>query len=826
MLVCDHCMLEVTEQEAVHDELNGMRLVFCCHGCNGIYRLIRGAGLEEFYAKRRGWTPGPAPDAAMDVSLFLDGVRPAGSELETDIIIEGIRCASCVWLNEKILLLTQGISFARVNYATHRAKIRWDPAKIDVKTVLSRIRSIGYVPKPFLPGAWEEGQKQASRDLLIRFGTAGFFSMQLMMLSLALYAGYFQGIDATSKTLLHLLSLALATPVLFYAGLPILKGSLQGLANRSFTMDVLIASGALSAYGYSIYQMTTSGEVYFDTAGMIITLILLGRYLEASARTRASATISRLMQLSPRDARKVEADGAMLPKSLPAAGRQMVLVSTLRPGDLVEVVPGEKVPLDGVVVSGASEADESMLTGEPKPAPKSPGSQVYSGTMNLLGSFVFRVTAANKDTVLSRIIRTVEEAVARRSPIQTAANRAIGYLVPTVLSIALLTFFGWLVQGAPVSQAVMNAISVMVIACPCALGLATPLAILIGTSSGASHGILIKGGDVIEKTASVDFAVLDKTGTITEGKPVLAEAFAFGMPLEQALRLAKTVEQQSEHSLARAIVEGAHGIAPLPIADFYAVPGKGVQGLIQGKRALLGSREFIDAQGARTALHELLDLEQQALVRERERTGSTALFLSYDGAICGIFLVADQVRGEAAEAVALLTKAGITVAMVTGDEQSSAEAVAQKIGITQVKARVSPILKAEEIERLERAGRHVLMAGDGINDAPALVRATVGVAMGRATDIALESAEIVIMRPDLRLVAHAVALCKKTFSIIRQNIFWAFFYNIVFIPLAVLGMLHPIAAAAAMAFSSLSVVGNSLRAKTSFRITTKPPGFL
>jgi Cu2+-exporting ATPase len=487
MPVCDHCMLEVAERDAVHAEINGVRKVFCCHGCNGIYWLIHNEGLDEFYAKRHGWTPGPSPDAAVDVSAFLDGLRPAGNDIETDVIIDGIRCASCVWLNERILLRTKGISYARVNYATHRAKIRWDPTAIDVKAVLSRIRSIGYVPKPFLPGTWEDEQKRVSRDMLVRFGTAAFFSMQLMMFSVALYAGYFQGIDEKIKTLFHVISFVLATPVLFYSGWPIIKGSFRGISNLTFNIDVLIAVGALSAYGYSVYQITIKGEVYFDTAAMIVTLILLGRYIEAGARTRASETIGRLMQLSPREARKVEMpeDLAPFPDRFDTAARQMVPVSTLHRGDLIEVVPGEKIPLDGVVVSGYSEADESMLTGESKPSLKPCGALVYGGTLNLYGSFVFRVTAISKDTVLAQIIHTVEDAQARRAPIQTVADRTIGYFVPSVLIIAMLTFLGWFYQGAPASKAVMNAVAVLVIACPCALGLATPLAILIGTSNGA-----------------------------------------------------------------------------------------------------------------------------------------------------------------------------------------------------------------------------------------------------------------------------------------------------------------------------------------------------
>jgi heavy metal translocating P-type ATPase len=477
------------------------------------------------------------------------------------------------------------------------------------------------------------------------------------------------------------------------------------------------------------------------------------------------------------------------------------------------MLPGEKIPVDGVVVSGVSETDEAMLTGESRPAQKTGGAQVFCGTLNLHGSFVFRVAKTGKDTVLAKIVQAVEDAQARRAPIQSVADRVVGYFVPAVLGIALLTFFGWLSYGAPASRAVMNAVSVMVIACPCALGLATPLAILIGTSNGASRGILIKGGDVIEKAASIDFAVLDKTGTITEGKPVMSGSIGIGISGAEALRLALSLERRSEHSLGRAIVDAARGLEPYEVTDFSAVPGRGIKGTIQGKPALVGNRAFMQAEGINSEVFAFLDNQQLRELSEAEKAGSTVIFLCYEGNLRGVFMVSDTVRTEASEAVRMLKKAGLNVAMVTGDNLNTAEAVAKKTGIGSVKARVSPVEKAAEIRRMKNGGRRVLMAGDGINDAPALVEATVGVAMGRATDIALESADIIVMRPDLRLVADAAALSRKTFRVIRQNIFWAFFYNIVFVPLAISGILHPIMAAGAMAFSSLSVVGNSLRAR-------------
>lgn len=814
MPACDHCLLPVADRDAVLDEIAGQRRVFCCHGCKGIYRLIHHEGLDEFYARRRDWAPGPSRSATVDASAFLGLLRPAGDQIETDIILDGIRCASCVWLNEKVLQRTAGITFAQVNYATHRARLRWDPAQIDIGAILNRIASIGYTPKPFAPKAYEEEQKRQSRDMLLRFGTASFFSMQLMLFSIALYAGYFQGMDAGIKNIFHWISFGLTTPVLFYSGWPLFKGSLRGLRNRTFNMDILIVAGALSAYCYSIQQMAVDGEVYFDTAAMIITLILLGRYLELGARKKASETISRLMQLNPREARRIEAGQEPLTaEQLLRASRTMTAIETIRTNDLIEVIPGEKIPLDGIVESGQSEIDEAMLTGESRPCGKHAGDRVFSGTVNLYGSFIFRVTGTGKDTVLARIIQAVEDAQARRAPIQAVADRVVGLFVPAVLLIACATFAGWMYAGAPVSRSIMSAVSVMVIACPCALGLATPLAILISTSYGASRGILIKGGDTIQKASSIDYVVLDKTGTMTEGNPVLAANFGIGMNDRDALILAASMERMSEHSLGRAIVEASAGAALLEVSDFTALPGQGVAGTLNGKKTCIGSRKFIEKEVLHDPANSFLDDAAAEKVRLLEETGSTIVYLCHGGRLSGAFAIADRVRNEAAEAVSMLRQAGLGVAMITGDDRRTAEAVAHATGIETVHAQTSPIEKADKIRLLEESGKHVLMVGDGINDAPALVQATVGAAMGRATDIALESADLVLMRPDLRLAAVAVALVKKTYRIIQQNIFWAFFYNIVMIPLAVAGVLHPIVAAAAMAFSSLTVVGNSLRAR-------------
>ncbi len=816
---CDHCALPVKEGGEIWGDFDGERKIFCCHACLGVYGLIHGEGLDGFYERRRGWSAGPVDTRAIDAAAFRDAVREVGPECETDIMVDGIRCASCVWLNEKILERTEGVTFARLNYATHRARIRWDPSRLDLDVILARIASIGYVPKPYIPRAFEDEQRRQARDLLQRFGTAAFFSMQLMLFSVALYAGFFQGMEAGIKRVFHVISLALATPVLFYSGWPLIKGSIRGLMNRAFTMDLLIVVGASSAYGYSIMEMARGGEVYFDTVAMIITLILLGRYLERMAKNKASESINQLVQLAPREARRIEAvsgPGLTETSAEPAvAARTMIPVELVAVGDSIEVLPGERIPLDGIVRFGTSEADESMLTGESRSRAKTPGSEVFGGTMNLHGHLVFEVTVTGKDTVLAGIIRAVEDAQGRRAPIQAIADRAVALFVPTVLIIAIATFVGWLLAGATASKALMDAVSVLVIACPCALGLATPLAILIGTSHAASLGILIKGGDVVEKGSHIDFVVFDKTGTLTEGRPVLSFFRATGLPEAEVLGLAASLERLSEHSLAKAVLEAGRGLETRAVTDFAAVPGRGAEGRIEGRMHRIGSSDFVQGGAAVRESVGLQDLVTAPEIEALESSGASVFFLAIEGRIHGVFGVSDSPRPEAAEAVCAIGRMGMGVSMITGDNRGTAAAIAGKVGITEVHAQTSPVGKAAEIGRLEAAGRSVLMVGDGINDAPALVEASIGMALGRATDVALESADIVTVRPDLLLVARSVAIMKKTFSVIRQNIFWAFFYNVVAIPLALAGLLHPIVAAAAMALSSLTVVGNSLRARRS-----------
>ncbi len=807
---CDHCLLQTPEHEAVFEELAGVRKAFCCQGCRGIYRLILDQGLGDFYTHRRRWEPGPQDVQPLDLPFFEGHVRREGRAREIDLVVSGIRCASCIWLNEKVLRRTPGVLSAELNYATHRARIRWEPEHVSLSDILERIRSIGYNPKPHVPMADEGEQAQASRERLVRLGTACFFSMQLMLYSIALYAGYFQGIEPFLKRVFQWIAWGLATPVLFYSGRPIFRAAWAGFRQGAMTMDLLVGAGAGAAYLYSIYQILRGGEVYFDTAAMIITLILLGRHLELNAKRRAAQAIYRLFSLNPSRARVVRVPASDRKKlNVAACPREMVPMESVQLEDWLEVRPGETVPLDGVVVTGSSEVDESMLTGESRPVAKAAGAHVFCGTRNLYGNFIFAVRCRGEETVLAQIIRAVENAQARRAPVQRLADRVAGLFVPLVILLGFLTVLYRFSQDGWGAEAVMTGISVLVIACPCALGLATPLAILMGTTAGARRGILIKGGDVMERLRDIDWVAFDKTGTLTQGKAALRAVRGIGIEDREALKLAASMERLSEHAIGRAIVDAGQGEPPFPVTGFTATPGAGIAGEINGRKTLVGSRAFLESHRVRNG-HGGGD-HFSPTPPDPERAGATVVYLAYDGHLAGVLTVSDTMREEVPAAVAELKYLGVPVLMLTGDHWETARALAREAGIDEVVAEVSPLQKAETLKRLQQEGHRVCMVGDGINDAPALVQANVGVAVGRATDIALDSADMVLMRSDLGLLPDAFRLARKTMAIVRQNLFWAFAYNVVAVPFAMAGKLHPILAAAAMVCSSLSVVGNSIR---------------
>ena len=805
-MVCAHCLLEFPERDAVRAEIGGAERVFCCAGCRGVYALVHEEGLGAYYATRAWQEPGAPVGAGgpePDLPAFREAVRRNGAEDEVEVYVDGIRCASCVWLNERILLRTPGVTFARVNYATHRARVRWDPAAAGLEAVLGRIRAAGYVPKPWSESEQAAARRAETKDLLVRLGTAGFLASQLMIYQAALYAGYFQGIDAGTRVLMEWISLGLTLPVFFYSGAPFLRATWAGLRHLRFNMDSLVVFGSGAALVYSFYEMLHGGEVYFDTAAMIPTLVLVGRYVEAAAKGRASEAVARLARLAPREARRLERgeDGRELERSVP--------VEQIRPGDRIAVVPGERVALDGTVESGASEVDESLLTGESRPVAKGPGDPVIGGTINGTGALVVAVTRVGKETVLAGIVRAVEEAQSQKPRIQAVADRVVGVFVPAMLVLAAGTLGFWLLRGAPVDEAIMTGISVVVIACPCALGLATPIAVIVATGLATSRGLLLRGGDVVERAGRVTDVLLDKTGTVTRGRPEVREVVALDPALgrDGALALAAAVERRSEHHVGRAIAEAARSLAARAeheVSGFRAIPGRGVVATAGGALVLIGNRSLLADHGV--PIPEAADAGGRAL----EARGETVAFLARGGALAALFSIADAVRPESPAAIRALERLGLRVSIVSGDTRVTTGAVAAALGVEAV-AEATPVEKRAVVARLQAEGRRVLFAGDGVNDAPALTQAGVGVAMGRGTDVTMESADAVLVRDDLALLPDLVRLSRRTYAVIRQNVFWAFFYNAVAIPLAMAGLLHPIVAAGAMAASSLFVVGNSLR---------------
>jgi Cu+-exporting ATPase len=614
------------------------------------------------------------------------------------------------------------------------------------------------------------------------------------------------------------LELVLATPVVFWCGWPFFQRAWVSLVQLSPNMFTLIALGVGAAYVYSLVAtvapelfpaeireaggMHAEGTVpvYYETAATITVLVLLGQVLEVRARSRTSAAIRRLLGLAPRTARVVRGDGK----------EEDVPLEQVRPGDLLRVRPGEKVPVDGVVTEGRSAVDESMISGEPTPVEKEPGAPLVGGTVNGTGGLLMRAEHVGSDTLLANIVRMVSEAQRSRAPIQRLVDRVAGYFVPAVLAVSVLTFLLWFgLDRRPdhLSHALINAVAVLIIACPCALGLATPMAIMVGTGRGAEAGVLIKNAEALEVLQRADTLVVDKTGTLTEGKPrLVAVEAAPGFTTPNVLRVAAGLELASEHPLATAVVKGAEerGVAPAEARDFESVPGKGVVGKADGRSAVLGNVALLTGHGIDTA-----DLVPR--IEDLRKQGQTVMLLGVDGRLAGLVGVADPVRASTPEALRALHEDGLRIIMLTGDSKTTAEAVARRLGIDEVIAEVLPQDKIEVVKRLQREGHVVAMAGDGINDAPALAQADIGLAMGTGTDVAMESAGVTLVRGDLRAIARARRLSRATMRNIRQNLFLAFVYNTLAVPLAAVGLVSPELASAAMTLSSLSVVGNALR---------------
>lgn len=725
---------------------------------------------------------------------------------KAEFLITGMTCAACSSRIEKVLNKLDGINTATVNLALETGTVEYNPSRLTPSDIIARIEKAGYgatVKVEKNAGVEDFRQKELEKQ-------QGKFVFSLILTIPLLWAmvshfSFTSFIYLPDMLMNPWVQLALATPVQFFIGWQFYRGAYKALKNKSANMDVLVALGTSAAYFYSLYLSIASigsgahmVELYFEASAVIITLIILGKLFEVRAKGRSSEAIKKLMGLQAKTALVVR-DGKEMEVPL-----EEVMV-----WDILSVKPGEKIPVDGEILEGQSAVDESMLTGESIPVDKQIGDTVYGSTMNKNGFLKMKATKIGRETALAQIIRIVEQAQGSKAPIQRLADKISGIFVPIVVGIAILTFLVWyfIVDPGNFTGALVNLIAVLVIACPCALGLATPTSIMAGSGRSAELGILFKGGEHLEQTHRITTVVLDKTGTVTNGKPVLTDVLLVNQgEEEEILRLVGTAEKQSEHPLAQAMVDGIKekGIELGESTTFEAIPGYGIEAAVQERKVVVGTRKLMKK-------HDIDLTNAETTIQKLESDGKTAMMIAVDGDYKGIIAVADTIKETSASAIKRLKDMGLEVVMMTGDNHRTAQAIADLAGVDRVIAEVLPEQKAEEIEKLQAEGKKVAMVGDGINDAPALVTADIGMAIGTGTDVAMEAADITLMRGDLNSIADAIMMSKKTIKNIKQNLFWAFAYNTIGIPIAALGFLAPWVAGAAMAFSSVSVVLNALR---------------
>lgn len=793
--ICTHCSSEVNHKTGIKENDK----YFCCEGCRSVYHLINDEGFGSFYTKRTDWEDAaPVEQVDADEEYFESSLEVLNNgDYSLSIVITGIRCAACIWLIESSALKDERIKSFRINYANHKAKIIFNPKDISVKEVLQKITRLGYCPLPSTN--IETIHDKERKDYFYRFGVAAFFTMQVMMYSIANYTGYFKGMDENLYFLFKLLSWALATPVLIYSAYPFFQKSFSALKHFHFTMDTLVAIGAGTSYLYSVAAIFLGYETYFDTSVMIITLILLGRFIEAGAKQKGGNAVAKLLSLKPKNVRKIiyEQNGE---KSY-----IMIPIDQLVKGDLFEISIGSNVAADGKIIEGVCEIDESMLTGEPMPVNKKEGSQVYAGTKLINGTSVVMAENVGINSFLSKIATSVDDAQSSKAPIQDVADNFIGKFVPFVLIVAFLSFIYWyFLASVGAELAIMRAVSVLVIACPCAMGLATPLAVISATNKLSETGIIFKNGEAIERYAYVNDFYFDKTGTITTGNMTVTD-YKLSSSCSSVSNLITSAAFYSKHPASKAIAAINEDL--YEYEKFEETAGKGIIAEIKNTNVIIGSKKFLQENSVK------FTEDYEEYIEKSIEKGSTIVCVAVNHILAGVFSISDVIRDEAVATISLLQKEGNNVSIITGDSEKAANIILSNAGIkANIFADVSPFDKGSILQNAKDTIKTV-MIGDGINDAIALTAASVGISMRNSTDISIESASAVLLRNNLSIIEKSHKVCRKTLKIIKENLFWAFSYNFIAIPLACTGLIHPVMSAAFMSFSSLFVVTNSMRIK-------------
>lgn len=788
---CTHCHLEFDEKALITEQEGEETLYFCCKGCQGVYHLLQDSGLTTFYDKLGSNTLEPPKTELEDAARYDSPavmtryVKEKEGLCEIALIIEGIHCAACVWLNEKVLHQQDGIIEASINYTNNKAKILWDPDKITLSGIITTIRSIGYDAKPYDPATQESGANAIRRDYYTRMIVGIFCTMNIMWIAVAQYAGYFTGIERDMKSILNVAEWILATPTLFYSGWIFFKGAWAGLRHRIVNMDLLVITGALLTYLYSIYAtITVRGETYFESTTMIITFILIGKFLEKRSKKGAVDILDKLNATLPLSATVIRQGERLEIKP------ESILVD-----DLIELKPGERAPVDGILLNDA-QLDESSLTGESRPVTKSTGSTIISGTIGLDSLITYRATRDFASSTLHTLVNMVEDSLTKRPKIEITTGRLSEYFSITILLLSLLTFIGWYLSGSGFENSFVTAVAVIIIACPCALALATPVATLIGVSRALEQGVVFKEARHIETMAKANRLLLDKTGTITTGKPkIVSEQLLANYDPSHLAALVST----SSHPISRTIFHHFQSKNTLPEKGegFRQIPGKGMTGVIQGQTVAGGNRALMQELG----------------ISAPEEGEHLRFYYAEENVLKAIFEFSDTLRPEAAKSLQEIHKLGLELEMVTGDHAASASKIADMVGITRYHSQLLPEDKAAYVERSIEEGHIVVMAGDGINDALALTKSDIAIAMGGGTDLAIQASDVVVLDDQLTSLKEAFLLAHQTYRNIKQNLAISLLYNAITIPLAMAGYIIPLIAAISMSFSSLLVVGNSMRIK-------------